>query len=43
MSILKKKKIMLDLSGGPVVENPPADAGDVGSTPCSRKTPHAVG
>ena len=34
---------MLDLPGGPVVKNPPADAGDVGSIPCSGKTPHAAG
>ena len=42
MSILKKKR-MLDLPGGPVVKNPPADAGHVGSIPCSGKTPRAAG
>ena len=33
-----------DFPGGPVVKNPPANAGDVGSIPGQgTKTPHAVG
>ena len=32
---------MLDFPGGPVVKNPPANAGDIGSIPGSGKTPHA--
>ena len=33
-----------DFPGGPVVENPPSDAGDGGSIPDRRtKVPHAVG
>ena len=33
-----------DFPGGPVVENPPSNAGDVGSIPGQRtKIPHAVG
>ena len=30
-----------DFSGGPVVRNPPADAGDTGSIPGSGMIPHA--
>ena len=33
-----------DFPGGPVVKNPPSNAGDVGSIPgWENKTPHAVG
>ena len=35
---------MRDFSGGPVVKNPPSNAGDVGSIPGrGTKIPHAAG
>ena len=33
MSTKKKKKKIKDLTGGTLVKNPPANAGDVGSSP----------
>ena len=30
---IKKKKLFWDFSGGAVVKNPPANAGDMGSSP----------
>jgi len=33
----------VDFPGGPVVKNPPANAGDTGFDPWSRKIPHAAG
>ena len=39
----KKKKKPGNISGGPVVKNPPCNAGDVGSVPGQgTKIPHAV-
>ena len=36
----EKKKLFQDFPGGPVVKNPPANAGDTGSTPGQeRKVP----
>ena len=38
------KHDLRDFPGGPVVKNPPANAGDVDSTPGQEtKTPHAMG
>ena len=37
------KRQILDFPGGPVVKNPPANAGDMGFDPWSRKFPHAMG
>ena len=38
---LKLKTLPLDFPGGAVVKNPPANAGDTGSSP-ARKIPHAT-
>ena len=35
------EKSFLDFPGGLVVQNPPANAGDIGSIPRSGKIPHA--
>ena len=45
ISILQIKKLRLrDFAGGPVVENPPSNAGDVGSIlGGGTKIPHAAG
>ena len=39
-SVLSKSKEAQDFPGGPLVENPPASAGDVGSIP-GGEIPHA--
>ena len=37
-------KVLWDFPGGPVVKNPPSNAGDVGSIPCrGTKIPRAAG
>ena len=39
-----RKAVKRDFSGGPVVKNPPANAGDMSSIPGPEtKNPHAVG
>ena len=41
---LNKNKLSRDFPGGPVIKNPPANAGDMGSIPgLGTKIPHAVG
>ena len=41
---LDNKNSSGDFPGGPVVKNPPSNAGDVGSIPCrGTKIPHAMG
>ena len=40
--LLKSKSIHRDFPGGSVVKNPPANAGDTGLIPWSRKIPHAT-
>ena len=44
MSKKKKRKKRKDFPGGPVVKNPPSNAGDVGSIPGGgTKIPYAAG
>ena len=40
VSIQIKKICSMDFPGDPVVKNPPATAGDMGSDPWSGKSPH---
>ena len=43
-SLKNNSKVCGDFSGGPVVKNPPFNAGDTGSIPgWGTKVPHAVG
>ena len=43
-NVKTKKKKPGNISGGPVVKNPPCNAGDVGSIPGQgTKIPHAMG
>ena len=44
MHLTLYKLSLRDFPGGPVVKNPPSNAGDTGSTPVrGTKIPHAVG
>ena len=44
ISSLRRKKTLRDIPGGPVVKNPPSNAGDTGSIPgWGTKIPHAAG